>query len=360
MGLFDFVKDAGQKLFGGGEKANTEAALNLKSLVTGMGIPVEGLDIDVDDDLATIKGVAPTQADREKVVLLVGNVNGISKVDDRMTLAPEPPAVFYTVVSGDSLSKIAKAHYGDPRSTRSSSRPTGRCSSTRTRSTRARCCASPPSSRRSWRRSGQELTGRDATRRQGMNLLETLLNAGDGGVVKEIAKGLSLGEDDARKGVNALAPALARGMSRNTRQEGGLEALLGALAGGNHQQYVDEPQRLAQPESIADGNAILGHILGSKDVSRNVAGHAAQETGMDAGILKKMLPMVAAAAMGSMSKKTTSAAPAGGLSGLLGGLMGGGGQQKDAGMAGIVEGFLDSDSDGAVVDDLLDMAKKFF
>jgi hypothetical protein len=148
-------------------------------------------------------------------------------------------------------------------------------------------------------------------------------------------------------------------MSRNTKQEGGLEALLGALAGGNHQQYVDEPQRLAQPESIADGNAILGHLLGSKDVSRNVAGHAAQETGMDAGILKKMLPMVAAAAMGSMSKKTTSAAPAGGLSGLLGGLMGGG-QQKDAGMAGVVEGFLDADSDGAVVDDLLDMAKKFF
>jgi len=192
-----------------------------------------------------------------------------------------------------------------------------------------------------------------------MNLLETLLNASDGGVVKEIAKGLGVGEDDARKGVSALAPALARGMSRNTKQEGGLEALLGALAGGNHQQYVDEPQRLAQPESIADGNAILGHILGSKDVSRNVAGHAAQESGMDAGILKKMLPMVAAAAMGTMSKKTTGAAPAGGLSGLLGGLMGGG-QQKDAGMAGIVEGFLDSDSDGAVVDDLLDMAKKFF
>jgi hypothetical protein len=192
-----------------------------------------------------------------------------------------------------------------------------------------------------------------------MNLLETLLKGGDGGVVKEIAKGLGVGEDDARKGVSALAPALARGMSRNTKQEGGLEALLGALAGGNHQQYVDEPERLSRPESISDGNAILGHILGSKDVSRNVAGHAAQETGMDAGILKKMLPMVAAAAMGSMSKQTASAAPAGGLTGLLGGLMGGG-QKKDAGMAGVVEGFLDSDQDGAVVDDLLDMAKKFF
>lgn len=114
MGLFNFVKDAGQKLFGGGEKANTEAALNLKSMVAGMGIPVENLDIDVDDDLATVSGIVPTQADREKLVLLVGNVNGIAKVDDQMTIAPDPPATFYTVVSGDSLSKIAKAHYGDP------------------------------------------------------------------------------------------------------------------------------------------------------------------------------------------------------------------------------------------------------
>lgn len=194
-----------------------------------------------------------------------------------------------------------------------------------------------------------------------MNLLETLLNASDGGVVKEIAKGLNLSEGDARKGIGSLAPALARGMSRNTRQEGGLEALLGALSSGNHQRYVDQPETLARPETIADGNSILSHLLGSKDVSRNVAGHAAKETGMDAGILKKMLPMVAAAAMGSMGKRTASAAPSGGggVASLLGGLMGGG-RQKDAGMAGIVEGFLDSDGDGAVVDDLLDMAKKFF
>lgn len=194
-----------------------------------------------------------------------------------------------------------------------------------------------------------------------MNLLETLLNASDGGVIKEIAKGLNLSEGDARKGIGSLAPALARGMSRNTRQEGGLEALLGALSSGNHQRYVDQPETLARPETIADGNSILSHLLGSKDVSRNVAGHAAKETGMDAGILKKMLPMVAAAAMGSMGKRTASAAPSGGggVASLLGGLMGGG-RQKDAGMAGIVEGFLDSDGDGAVVDDLLDMAKKFF
>ena len=55
----------------------------------------------------------------EKIVLVVGNTDGISKVDDRLELIvkqevkKEPAARFYTVVKGDTLSKIAKAHYGD-------------------------------------------------------------------------------------------------------------------------------------------------------------------------------------------------------------------------------------------------------
>jgi len=199
-----------------------------------------------------------------------------------------------------------------------------------------------------------------------MNLLETILSAGGGDLVKQMAGQVGIGEDDAKKAVSALTPALSRGLTNNIRKEGGLESLLGALSSGQHTKYVDEPQRMASPETIEDGNAILGHILGSKDVSRNVAGHAAQQTGLDAGILKKMLPMLATAAMGSLGKQTASAAaPAqqsGGL-GAIGGVLGaltGGGQQKDAGMAGLVEGFLDSDNDGAVVDDLLSIAKKFF
>ena len=54
-----------------------------------------------------------------------------------------------------------------------------------------------------------------------------------------------------------------------------------------------------------DGNKILGHILGSKDVSRNVAAAAANDTGIDADLIKKALPLVAALAMGAMSKKTS-------------------------------------------------------
>jgi hypothetical protein len=101
-------------------------------------------------------------------------------------------------------------------------------------------------------------------------------------------------------------PALARGLQRNAAQPGGLDALLKALGTGGHDRYVDRPEELTREEAVADGNAILGHILGSKDVSRNLAGHAAQQTGLDAGILKKMLPVIAAVAMGALIARSSS------------------------------------------------------
>ena len=195
-----------------------------------------------------------------------------------------------------------------------------------------------------------------------MNLLETLLNENGGGVVREIARNLQLPEDSTRSAIEQLTPALSRGISQNARKTGGLESLFGALQSGGHERYAKDPSLLADPDVVSDGNAILGHILGSKDVSRNVAGRAAQETGLDASILKKMLPMVAAAAMGTLGQQSSGG---GGVLGqLAGSVLGGGFQQgatqSSAGMAGALESFLDSDKDGAVVDDLFSMAQKFF
>ncbi len=120
MGLFDFVKDAGAKLFGIGETREEKAAQEkvkadaLASQVKTFGLAVENLRIEVKEDVATVFGTVSSQADKEKVILLVGNVNGIARVDDRLeVVTPEPPAVFYTVVRGDTLSKIAKQHYGN-------------------------------------------------------------------------------------------------------------------------------------------------------------------------------------------------------------------------------------------------------
>lgn len=123
MGLFDFVKNAGASLFGlktDAEKreealAKKEAAI--REFVSQFDLGIEDLSISFtgeDDDTVILDGFAKTQADKEKLILSVGNIEGIARVDDRIKVeVQEPEAVFYTVVKGDSLSKIAKAHYGN-------------------------------------------------------------------------------------------------------------------------------------------------------------------------------------------------------------------------------------------------------
>jgi len=125
MGLFDFVKEAGEKLgLGGGKKDGGEEveeyvreqtkANAIWHHVQQFGFAVEDLNIQFDDGTATVRGETPTQEDREKVILAVGNVAGVARVDDRIeVVAPAPEATFYTVKSGDTLSAIARDHYGD-------------------------------------------------------------------------------------------------------------------------------------------------------------------------------------------------------------------------------------------------------
>ncbi len=128
MGLFSFIKDAGANLFGIGKTTAEEAAdaaeanaamaaekaNHLVNAVGSLGFEVTDLDIEVDGDTALVYGEAANQETREKVVLVVGNTEGIAAVDDRMTTAiEEPQAQFHAVVSGDTLGKIAKKYYGN-------------------------------------------------------------------------------------------------------------------------------------------------------------------------------------------------------------------------------------------------------
>ncbi len=118
MGLIDFVKDAGERLLKAtqrGPQADAELGEKLTKSVHDLGLQVEELQIQVKDDVATVRGKARTQADREKITLVVGNTQGVARVDDQLQVTRrEPEATYYTVEKGDSLSKIAKAHYGDP------------------------------------------------------------------------------------------------------------------------------------------------------------------------------------------------------------------------------------------------------
>ena len=117
MGLFSFVADKGAQLFGMKTDAqeNSEKAQKITAFVTEMGFNVENFAVTVDEEKATITGQADSGVTREKLILAVGNIEGISQVDDQLTVsAPTPEAQFYTVQSGDSLSKIAKEFYNDP------------------------------------------------------------------------------------------------------------------------------------------------------------------------------------------------------------------------------------------------------
>ncbi|MCU4337756.1 peptidoglycan-binding protein LysM [Acinetobacter dispersus] len=127
MGLFDFVKGIGKKNTAPAEPqaapatpaepSAQEIANKLLGLIKSLGLPIDGLSVTYNGntDTATVKGQVETQADKEKIVLAVGNIDHVAQVDDQLTVeTPEPESKFYTVKSGDNLSKISKEYYGDP------------------------------------------------------------------------------------------------------------------------------------------------------------------------------------------------------------------------------------------------------
>ncbi len=180
-----------------------------------------------------------------------------------------------------------------------------------------------------------------------MDLLNALMGAAGSGGMQKLGDQFGLDSSQVEKVLGGVVPALGGGLKRNTASAGGLEALLGALQSGGHQRYVDDPSAATSSDGVADGNNILGHILGSKDVSRNVAAQASASSGVGSDVIKQMLPMVATMVMGTLSKQTGGGQPAQALAG-------GGDLQSMLGS------MLDQDGDGSAIDDVLDLAKKLF
>ena len=135
MGMFSFIKEAGEKLFGTGEAKAAQAAVaaaptqeNIDAMskaagdaiatyIGTMNLNVEALDIgfDASSGVVTVAGVAPDQATKEKVLLCCGNVASVASVNDMMTVSSdEPESQMHIVVSGDNLSKVSKQFYGTP------------------------------------------------------------------------------------------------------------------------------------------------------------------------------------------------------------------------------------------------------
>jgi len=113
MGIFNFVANAGKRLLGGGEEAKPEeSAAAIKKEIADLDLGNVG--VEVVGGKVYLKGQAPTQEQREKIILAAGNVDGIETVEDEIETGDgAAEAAFHTVERGDSLSAIAKKVYGD-------------------------------------------------------------------------------------------------------------------------------------------------------------------------------------------------------------------------------------------------------
>lgn len=113
MGLFDFAKDFGKKIFGG----NDDPADKIKSHIEEDNPGIDNLAVAYNDGIVDLGGDAKTHEAVEKAVLIAGNVKGVTEVTADKINAPAPPVdakvEYYTIVSGDTLSGIAKKYLGN-------------------------------------------------------------------------------------------------------------------------------------------------------------------------------------------------------------------------------------------------------
>lgn len=153
-------------------------------------------------------------------------------------------------------------------------------------------------------------------------LFEMLQNAQNGQGVDVLARQFGLTTEQTRQAMEALLPAFSQGLKHNVSDPNGLGAFMAALSSGQHARYFEDAARAASAEGRAEGDGILGHLFGSKELSRAVAQQAAQTTGLAEQTLKQMLPALATMIMGGLFKQTTGQMPQAQASGAG---MGGGG-----------------------------------
>lgn len=198
-----------------------------------------------------------------------------------------------------------------------------------------------------------------------MSLLNIISEIGGSPAVERLGSRVGLDPQQTQNALAALLPALSGGIKRRALEQGG--EFSGLLEGAR-----PDPQEAADKADPAEGNAILGQIFGSKDVSRGVADHASSQTGIGADKLKALLPLVASVAASSLRAKSSQlgqgwqAQPGAGeqmaASGRTGtgGERGAGGQMVQSGGWQGLLAMLDDDRDGNPLDDIIGLAGRMF
>lgn len=137
-----------------------------------------------------------------------------------------------------------------------------------------------------------------------LNLFDMLAQAQNGSAIDQMARQYGLTQAQVQDAMAALMPAFSQGLKRNAANPYDLSSFLQALSSGQHAQYFEDATRAFSQQGINEGNGILGHLFGSKDLSRAVAAQAAQATGIGQEVLKQMLPALATMIMGGLFKQS--------------------------------------------------------
>jgi hypothetical protein len=189
--------------------------------------------------------------------------------------------------------------------------------------------------------------------------LQGLLNqALNGDAVNQLSQTLGTDQNTTSSAVQAALPMMLGALARNSATPEGASSLLGALDRDHDGSVLDNVAGLLNNAGAGSGSSILAHIFGEKRAA--IENGVSQVSGLDAGSVGKLLPMLAPIVMGALGRtRQQHGLDAGALSGLLGG------QAEQLGasaspMLGMLSQLLDSNNDGSALDDIARMAAKMF
>ena len=134
-------------------------------------------------------------------------------------------------------------------------------------------------------------------------LFDMMLKAQNGAAMETMAKQFNIAQEQAAQAMAALMPAFSSGFKRTAANPYDFSALMSGMSSGGYAKYFEDMSRAFTPQGMADGNAVLEKLFGSKDVSRAIAEQAATLTGIGQDVLKRMMPAMADTIMGGLFKQ---------------------------------------------------------
>jgi hypothetical protein len=137
-----------------------------------------------------------------------------------------------------------------------------------------------------------------------MDLIDIVRQAQGGNAIANMARTFNLSPQQAEAAIKAVLPELARGIERNTLNRGGVADLIEMLGDNRHGTNLQNPDMFGNRQVQAQGNDLLGAILGTKDASRAAAQRASLSSGLGEGMIKMLLPYIAQMLMGALAGKT--------------------------------------------------------